>query len=341
MSSGIRLGIVRRIAAILALTATLASAGQSAEQDFSASDPRLYIVGTSTYGAKGGFVMPGDEPIAMTSTEYSVLEVLLREAGHVVSKGELSERALGRQLTRYDRSIDMHLSSLRKKLGSWQPPPPRTRTERRSTSRTESLDEAMAEARAALHAYYACVSFVDDLVGTLLDELDRLELSGNTIVVLWGDHGWNLGEHTLWCKHCCYETSMHAPLIVRAPGIDGGKTTAGLTEFIDIYPSLCELAGIPLPTHLQGRSFVPLMKQTNRPWKDAAIGRFGSGDTIRTDTLRFTEYTDRKGKFLARMLYDHSDDPGENVNVAENDGRKGAVIKLTEKLHRGMGRDDK
>ena len=71
---------------------------------------------------------------------------------------------------------------------------------------------------------------------------------------------------------------MHAPLIVKAPGIDGGKKTAGLTEFIDIYPSLCELAGLPLPPHLQGRSFVPLMEQPNRPWKDAAIGRFGSGD---------------------------------------------------------------
>ena len=78
-----------------------------------------------------------------------------------------------------------------------------------------------------------------------------------------------------------------------------------LTEFIDMYPSLCELAGIPLPTHLHGRSFVPLMKEPSQPWKDAAIGRFESGDTIRTDTLRFSEYTDSKGEFVARMLYDH------------------------------------
>ena len=198
-----------------------------------------------------------------------------------------------------------------------------------------------ATARNLIHGYYACVSYTDAQIGKLLDELDRLELADNTIVVLWGDHGWNLGEHTLWCKHCCYETSMHAPLIVKAPGIDGGKKTAGLTEFIDIYPSLCELAGLPLPTHLQGRSFVPLMKQPDRPWKDAAIGRFGSGDTIRTDDLRFTEYSDRKGKFVARMLYDHSDDPGENVNVAEEEGRKEAVTELTERLHQGMGRDAK
>jgi arylsulfatase A-like enzyme len=134
---------------------------------------------------------------------------------------------------------------------------------------------------------------------------------------------------------------MHAPLIVRAPGIDGGEKTAGLTEFIDIYPSLCELAGLPLPTHLQGRSFAPLMKEPNQPWKDAAIGRFGSGDTIRTDNFRFTEYSDRKGKFVARMLYDHTHDPGENVNVAEKEKQNEAVTRLTEQLHQRMGRDDK
>ena len=196
-------------------------------------------------------------------------------------------------------------------------------------------------ARNLIHGYYACVSYTDAQIGRLLDELDRLELADNTVVVLWGDHGWNLGEHTLWCKHCCYETSMHAPLIVRAPGIDGGKKTAGLTEFIDIYPSLCDLAGISLPTHLQGRSFVPLMKEPNQPWKEAVIGRFGNGDTIRTDTLRFAEYTDGKGRSAARMLYDHSNDPGENVNVAEKEGRERAVTELTEQLHQRMGRDSK
>ena len=194
-------------------------------------------------------------------------------------------------------------------------------------------------ARNLIHGYYACVSYTDAQIGKLLHELDRLELANNTIVALWGDHGWNLGEHTLWCKHCCYETSMHAPLIVSAPGIKGGKKTAGLTEFIDIYPSLCELAGLPLLPHLQGRSFVPLMKQPNQPWKEAAIGRFQNGDTIRTDALRFTEYTDGKGKFVSRMLYDHGNDPRENVNVAEHEGRQGAVSKLTQQLHQGMGRD--
>jgi arylsulfatase A-like enzyme len=196
-------------------------------------------------------------------------------------------------------------------------------------------------AKELIHGYYACVSYTDANVGRLLDELDHLGLADNTIVVLWGDHGWNLGEHTLWCKHCCFETSMHAPLIVKAPGIEGGKKTGGLTEFIDIYPSLCELAGLPLPEHLQGRSFVPLMKNPEQKWKAAAFGRFRNGDTIRTDQYRFTEYTGAKGNFLARMLYDHAADPAEDVNVSERSDNKQVVGALSKELHEGMGKDRK
>ena len=113
------------------------------------------------------------------------------------------------------------------------------------------------------------------------------------------------------------------------------------TESIDIYPSLCELTGLSLQDHLQGRSFAALMKQPDQPWKETAIGRFQNGDTIRTNAFRFTEYTDGKGKLVSRMLYDHSDDPGENVNVAENETRNKAVTELKEQLHRRMGRDGK
>ena len=194
-------------------------------------------------------------------------------------------------------------------------------------------------ARNLIHGYYACVSYADAQIGKLLDELDRLELTGNTIVVLWGDHGWNLGEHTLWCKHSCYETSMQIPLIVRAPGINGGQRRSGLIESIDVYPSLCELAGLPLPDHLQGRSFAALMKDADAEWKSAAVGRFQNGDTIRTDAFRFTEYTDKKGKRTSRMLYDHNADPHENVNVAAS--QKNSVSQLTDELHRLMGRDKK
>ena len=190
-----------------------------------------------------------------------------------------------------------------------------------------------------IHGYYACVSFTDAQVGKVLDELEILGLAEDTIVILWGDHGWNLAEHTMWCKHSCFETSMHAPLIVRAPGVTKpGQRTKALTEFIDIYPSLSELAGLPLPAHLQGKSFVPLLKDPSLAGKSAAIGRFGNGDTIRTDQFRFSEYTRKNGKFSSRMLYDHQKDSGENVNVSERNEQSETVKKLTAELHKGMGK---
>jgi len=188
-----------------------------------------------------------------------------------------------------------------------------------------------------IHGYYACVSYTDAQIGKVLDELERLGLGEQTIVIFWADHGWNLGEHTLWCKHCTFETSMWAPLIVRAPGVKGGKRTPALTEFIDIYPSLCELAGLPLPEHLQGKSFVPLLKDPRQAIKQTAIGRYGPGDTIRTDRYRFTEYT-KAGNVIGRMLYDHRLDPHENVNLAGLPENQAVVEELTDRLHARMGR---
>ena len=200
-----------------------------------------------------------------------------------------------------------------------------------------SVPDAMA--RDLIHGYYACVSFADAQVGRLLDELNRLELAENTIVVLWGDHGWNLGEHTLWCKHSCFETSMHAPLIVRAPAVANGKQRIqSLTEFIDIYPSLCELAELPLPDHLAGESFAARLKDPSLPGKEAAIGRFKQGDTIRTDQFRFSQYINPKGKQTGRMLYDHQDDPAENLNIAEREQKADVIKRLTTQLHEGMGK---
>jgi choline-sulfatase len=195
-----------------------------------------------------------------------------------------------------------------------------------------------AMARELIRGYYASTSFTDAQIGKLLDELDRLKVADETIVILWGDHGWNLGEHTLWCKHCCFETSMRVPLLVRAPGFEGGNSTDALVEYIDIYPSLCQLAGLPLPDHLDGRSFVPLINDPDLPWKEAAIGRFGPGDTIRTDRYRFTEYTDEQGDVIARMLYDHRRDPNENVNLSERPESEPLNRKLREELHAGMGK---
>jgi len=187
-------------------------------------------------------------------------------------------------------------------------------------------------ARTLIHGYYACVSFTDAQIGRVLGELDRLGMRDNTIVVLWGDHGWNLGEHGLWCKHCNFETSLHSPLIVRAPGFEGGKRSNALTEYLDIYPSLCELCSLPLPRHLQGKSFVPLMKNPNRLWKKAVFSRYHNGDSVKTDQYRYTEWRDKTGKMYARMLYDHKVDPFENVNISESPENKDVVKKLSKML---------
>lgn len=194
-------------------------------------------------------------------------------------------------------------------------------------------------ARQLIHGYHACVSYTDAQIGKVLDELDSLGLTDNTIIVLWGDHGWNLGEHTLWCKHCCFETSMRIPLLVHVPGIEGGRSSSRLIETIDIYPTLCELAGLPKPDHVQGTSFVPLLHDPDHDWKDFAIGRFKDGDTIRSDDYRFTEYSNNKGKAIAAMLYNHETDPGETVNIVKKDKAASAVQRLTKALHERMGRD--
>lgn len=193
-------------------------------------------------------------------------------------------------------------------------------------------------AKHLIHGYYACVSYTDAQIGKVLNELDRLRLTDDTIVVLWGDHGWNLGEHTMWCKHSCFETSLHSPLIFSAPGFEGEQRTAALTEFIDVYPTLCELTGIPLPLHLEGRSVVPLMKDPNADWKTAAISRYKNGDSLRTDQFRFTQYWERDGSLKGRMLYNHSTDPGENSNVAGAPANLEVVQELLERLHREMGK---
>jgi iduronate 2-sulfatase len=136
-------------------------------------------------------------------------------------------------------------------------------------------DVSDADARNLIHAYLACVSYVDAQIGKILDELDALGLRENTIVMLWGDHGWHLGEHGIWGKATNYEIATRVPLIVSAPGKAARNVASdALVELVDMYPTLSELAGLPLPRHLEGQSFAPLLEKPDRPWKDAAFSQF-------------------------------------------------------------------
>lgn len=191
-------------------------------------------------------------------------------------------------------------------------------------------------ARDLVHAYYACTSYVDAQIGKVLDELDRLGLAENTVVVLWGDHGWHLGEHASWCKHTNFEVATRAPLIFRVPGMEGGKKLEAFAEFVDIYPTLVDVCGLPVPDGLEGISLVPLFKNPDRPWKKAAFSQYPRGKamgySMRTDRYRYTEWLTRdKGELVATELYDHLEDPDENVNLAPE-----ADKELLEQLHRQL-----
>lgn len=206
------------------------------------------------------------------------------------------------------------------------------------------------QARLLRHGYFASVSYVDAQVGRLLDGLERLGLRNNTIVVLWGDHGWKLGEHGSWCKMTNYEIDTRVPLILSAPGAKGnGSQCDRLVEFVDIYPTLCELAGIPVPAELEGTSFAPLLEDGTLPWKAAVFSQFlreGAwvapdgiecmGYSIRTERYRYVRWMNwQSGEYAGRELYDEQTDPEENVNVAESPENREVVEELSKRLRAG------
>jgi len=196
-------------------------------------------------------------------------------------------------------------------------------------------------ARHLMHAYYACVTYIDAQIGRLLDALDEEGLADNTIVVLWSDHGWKLGEFNGWGKMTNYEIDTRVPLIISAPGLQtAGKRSGELAELLDLYPTLCELAGIDTPDFVDGTSLVPNLKDVDLHVNDAAFsqyyrnfeGREYMGYAIRTDEYRFVEWRDfSTGDVTARELYDHQADHSESVNLAESAPQE-LISRLTAKL---------
>jgi len=194
-------------------------------------------------------------------------------------------------------------------------------------------------AKELIHGYYACVSYIDAQIGLVLNELERLGLEDDTIVVLWGDHGWNLGDHKLWCKHVTFETALRTPLIIKVPGKTNGQTTDAITEYIDIYPSLTELVGIKnIPETVQGKSFVPLLNGEKLS-KDYAVSKFKDAVTIIKGDLFYTEWIKDDGTAYARMLFDHSIDSLELNNLAEKPEYHQKVNLLSKELRQNWGKD--
>lgn len=192
-------------------------------------------------------------------------------------------------------------------------------------------------AKLLIHGYYACVSYVDAQIGKMLDELKRLELDKNTIVVLLGDHGWNLGEHAMWNKHCNFSTSLEAPLMIKVPGRKG-SAVCSVVEFVDIYPTLCDLCGVEKPVgQLQGESLLPVMENPRRLVKEYAVAKFKNAVTLITPRYTYTEWFSADDKMQDRMLFDLEVDREENLNVAENASMKSLVNKLSKELRKRRG----
>ena len=201
--------------------------------------------------------------------------------------------------------------------------------------------------RELIHGYYAATSYMDAQAGRVLDQLERLRLAERTVVILFGDHGWHLGEQDLWAKSNNFELDTRAPLMLHVPGMaTGGQKCGGLVEFVDMFPTLCEACGVSAPDDLEGSSLLPLLETPDRSWKKAAFSQFPRpypprddwtemGYTMRTERYRYTEWFDRAKNLVARELYDYELAPTETVNLAERAEHAGLVERLSGQLQAG------
>ena len=209
------------------------------------------------------------------------------------------------------------------------------------SDQTMDIGLPLDKQRELIHGYYACASYSDALVGQLLHSLDSLGLRENTIIVLWGDHGWHLGDHDLWTKHTDFEEATHAPLIISTPKMQGNKSFS-MSEFVDVFPTLCDLTGIPIPQNLDGVSLAPVMKNPDTKVKQYSVSQYPRsekstklkeagykdgkvmGYSLRTERYRITMWITggfRSGSpfddalVTATELYDYQKDPLETINV--------------------------
>ena len=192
------------------------------------------------------------------------------------------------------------------------------------------------------HGYYAAISYMDAQVGLVLDALEKEGLAGNTVIVLWGDHGWQLGEHGLWHKHTNFEVAANAPLLISVPGQKAaGRKSVSLAEFIDIYPTLAEVCGLPKPKDVDGVSLRPVLDDPSAKVRPVAISQYPRTDagkslmgySIRDERWRLTLWRDRKDNTIhATELYDEANDPHETVNVATKAENAEVVARLSKHL---------
>ncbi|MGE3807188.1 MAG: sulfatase [Gemmataceae bacterium] len=214
----------------------------------------------------------------------------------------------------------------------------------------KQLEPSEAQVREMRHGYFANISYMDAQVGKVLKALEANKLADDTVVVFVADHGYHIGEHTLWAKTSCFEYDAHVPLIIASPGLkSAGKSTTALAELIDLYPTLDELCGLDNPKGLNGVSLAPVLNDPARTVKQAAFTQHprpayydrtpagvpdAMGYSVTTGNVRYTEWRDWKtGKVLGAEFYDHGRDPVELTNQAASAQDTAAFKAARQALH--------
>lgn len=187
-------------------------------------------------------------------------------------------------------------------------------------------------AKKLIHAYYASVSFIDAQVGKVVQALDDLGLRESTSIILVGDHGWSLAEHGLWAKHSNFHVALQIPLIISDASLPKGKKTESIAEMVDLYPTICDLARVSTPKHVDGTSLKQAANNPKKIYKSQALARWQKGETLIANNYFYTEWI-KDEKTIAKMLYDHNIDPNENRNLAVEEAFKPLVDSLRNMLH--------
>lgn len=204
-----------------------------------------------------------------------------------------------------------------------------------------------AKQRELIHGYMACVSYIDAQIGVLLDELEKRDILDDTVIVLWGDHGWHLGDHTEWCKHSNFEQATRIPFMFAGPGVEKNQKSHHPVNLVDLFPTVFELANVPQSIQTDGKSLVPLLDNNSATTidMDYAYHQYSRGKkmgySVRTDRYRYTEWHDNDYRsyktydnenIAARELYDYQEDPLETKNLVKDSEYLSVVKELKAKL---------
>lgn len=185
--------------------------------------------------------------------------------------------------------------------------------------------------RNLVHGYYASVSYMDALIGDLIDGLDAMGLRDNTTIILWSDHGFFLGEHGFWCKHSTFYEAIKIPFIISSPGFAKNQTTDSFTELVDVYPTLCELTGITPPGYIHGESLITVMENPSVNLKDEIYTRYKQGEAVVDKNYSYTEFFQGE-QYLGNMLYDLNVDLKQNTDISKRAENAALVDKYSKKL---------